>query len=222
MSASVIEQLIGYVGSALIVVSLTRKSILKLRLFGLAGTSVFLVYSLLIEAYPIAVVNVVIIFVHLFFLRELLSKKREYFTILSVLKDSRYLAYFIDFYLEDIHTFQPGFEYDPADDQIRVFILRNLVPAGLFIGKVHPDGSIEVELDYVIPQYRDFKIGGFLYSTRSGVFTDPRCDVVWSEPGSQRHTEYLDRMGFERGRGADGSVVYRLDLTGLHNPVASG
>ena len=44
----------------MLIVSMTRTSILKLRVFGLVGSLVFLTYSLLIEAYPIAVVNVVI------------------------------------------------------------------------------------------------------------------------------------------------------------------
>lgn len=216
MSASLFVQIIGYVGSALIVVSLTRKSIMKLRLFGLAGTITFLAYSLLIGAYPIAVVNVVIIFVHLFFLRELRNKSSEYFTILEVFKESRYLAHFIEFHKDEIHTYQPNFEYEPDDSQIQVFILRNLVPAGLFVGKVHADGSIEVKIDFVIPQYRDFKVGEFLYSLRSGVFTNPRCDLAWSEPGSERHAEYLRRMGFTPRPATDGHAVYGLDLTGLH------
>ncbi len=216
MNADAVYQAIGYLGSALIVVSLTRKSILKLRLFGLAGSMVFLIYSVLIGAYPIAVVNVVIIFVHIFFLRDLLSKRNEFFTVLRVHEDSQYLAYFLEFHADDIHHFQPGFTYTPAAEQIRVFILRNLVPAGLFIGRVCPDASIEVQLDFVIPQYRDFKVGGFLYSARSGIFTNPRCERAWSEPGTRLHAEYLDRMGFVAVTTADGRTVYRLDLASLH------
>lgn len=216
MSAATIYEVIGYVGSALIVVSLTRKSILKLRLFGLAGAAVFLVYSILIAAYPIAIVNVIIIAVHLFFLRELLSRKREYFRVLRVHKDSRYLAYFLEFHAAEIQRFQPDFSYQPGDDQIRAFILRDLVPAGIFIGRLGPDASIEVLLDFVIPQYRDFKVGKFLYSPRSGVFADPRCDKAWSRPGTPAHTDYLRRMGYVAGAGEGEAKVYTLDLTPLH------
>ena len=189
-------ELVGYLGSLLIIVSLTRTSILHLRLIGLAGSASFLLYSLLIEAYPIAVVNVVIIGVHLYFLRQLLSKKHEFFTSLELNKDSRYLRHFLEFHGADIESHQPGFAFDARDDQVRAFILRDTVPAGLFIGRTCDDATIEVELDYVAPQYRDFKVANFLYSDRSGVFAERGRRRIWTRPGSDLHVDYFTRMGF--------------------------
>ena len=216
MSADVLYQIIGYIGSALVVTSLTMKSLLKLRLIGLAGASVFSLYGLLIQAYPVAGVNIVIIFVHLVFLRELLSKKTEYFTILHVLSGSLYLQYFLDYHEEDIHKAIPEFVYEPADDQVSVFILRNLVPAGLFIGCFRDDGSLQVMLDFVIPEYRDFKIGEFLYSTRSGIFADERFQRAWSRGGTREYTDYLKRMGFVRRRRDGKRRMYAMDLSPLN------
>ncbi len=219
MSTSVLYQLIGYAGSALVVWSLTMKSLLRLRLIGLAGAVVFTTYGLLIEAYPIVATNVVIIMVHSIFLRDLLSKKTEYFTILHVMKDSLYLQYFLEYHREEIQQSEPDFVYTPAEDQITAFILRNLVPAGLFIGRFSEHTSLEVILDFVIPQYRDFKIGQFLYSQRSGVFANPRCQRAWSPGGTQDYTDYLERMGFVPEAGTDGQLVYSLDLSGLNEPA---
>jgi hypothetical protein len=217
MNADLIIEAVGYLGSALLIVSMTRTSILKLRIIGLVGSAVFLIYSLLIEAYPIAVVNVVIATVHIFFLRQLLSKRKEFFTILEVHPDSRYLGYFLDFHSDEIGKFQPGFRYQPASNQIRAFVLRDLVPAGLFIGRSCDDHSVEVELDFVIPQYRDFRVGRFLYSDRSGVFRDPECDRAWSPAGNRAHNEYLERMGFEPGSGPRGEPAYVKDLRPLQS-----
>ena len=58
MNATLIE-VIGYIGSGLVILSLLQKSILRLRTIGLVASLTFLVYSISIEAYPIAVVNVV-------------------------------------------------------------------------------------------------------------------------------------------------------------------
>jgi hypothetical protein len=214
MDAGFVVEAIGYLGSALLILSMTRTSILKLRVFGLIGSLVFLAYSLLIRAYPIAVVNVVIASVHVFFLRQLLSKKTEYFTVLEVLPESRYLGYFLEFHADEIRGFQPGFQYEADPDQIRAFILRDLVPAGLFIGRPCADHTVEVLLDFVIPQYRDFRVGQFLYSSRSGVFRDPRCDRAWSEAGNTTHNDYLERMGFER-TGDGPAARYVKDLRPL-------
>ena len=220
MSASAIYELVGYLGSALIVISLTRKSVLKLRLFGMAGAVTFLVYGLLIGAYPIAGVNVIIIGVHVWFLRDLWSSRREFFTILRVKKDSAYLAYFLEFHKAEIRRFQPGYFYEPLDDQVCAFILRNMVPAGLFIGRVCQDHSVEVKLDFVIAQYRDFKAGKYLYSRQSGIFDDPRCEMAWSEPGASKHAEYLKRMGFVPSTASDGRPIYTMDLRPLHVEVS--
>ena len=215
MDSDFIVELIGYVGSAMVVLSLTRTSILKLRLFGLVGATIFVVYSLFIQAYPIAVVNVVIVGIHLYFLRGLLSRKNEFFTVLEVRADSRYLEYFLQFHEEDIRTYHPDFQFEPRADQVQVFLLRDLVPAGLLIGRRCVDSSFEVELDYVIPRYRDFRIAEFLYSELSGVFSDPQCERAWSRPGTEINTKYLERMGFTSSTERGGETIYVKDLTGM-------
>jgi len=212
MDSDLVVELIGYLGSAMIVISLTRTSLLKLRLFGLGGAIFFVVYSLIIKAYPIAVVNVLIVGIHLFFLRDLLSKKTEFFTTLEVRADSRILAYFLEFNGEDIHSYREDYVYEPREDQVRVFILRDLVPAGLLIGRPCADHAFEVELDYVVPRYRDFRVAEFLYSDRSRVFTDPQCERVWSLPGTSTNVNYLKRMGFKPDTDADGNAIFVKDL----------
>ena len=72
--------------------------------------------------------------------------------------------------------------YDESDDKITSFILRDLVPAGLFVGRRHPDRSVEILLDYVSPQYRDFKIGRYLFSKAAGLFFDPTSSNSGSKP----------------------------------------
>lgn len=204
-------ELVGYLGSLLIVVSMTRTSILHLRLIGLAGSATFLVYSILIAAYPIAVVNVVIIGVHVFFLRQLLSKKTEFFSTLELNKNSQYLRYFLDFHRRDISTHQPGFGFEARDDQLRAFILRDMVPAGVFIGRTCGDDSIEIELDYVLPQYRDFKVAEFLYSDRSRIFSHRSRRRIWTRPGSEVHARYFERFGFTAAT-VEGSPALMADL----------
>ena len=218
MSASTVYELIGYLASAFIVTSLTMKSLLKLRLIGLAGSTTFLIYGLLIGAIPIVLVNVVIVFVHLYFLRGLISRRTEYFHVLRVRKESAYLQYFCDFYRAEICKFIPDFRFEPKDDQIRAFILRNTVPAGLFIGDTGPDGAVEVRLDFVTPQFRDFKVGRFLYSARSGLFTGLR--TARATAANEAHTAYLQKMGYQPDGERGGVPAFSLDLSPIGAPAA--
>lgn len=212
MSSAAWFEVIGYVASALIIASLTMKSILKLRLIGLAGSFTFFIYGVLIGAFPIVVVNSIVMVIHIYHLRRLLGRPDEAFTVLFVRKESEYLKYFCRFHDADIRRFIPTFNYEPADDQIRVFLLRDLVPAGLFIADGCGEGEMEVKLDFVIPAYRDFKVGRFLFSERSGVFTDTTCRRVWSVAETKAHADYLVKMGFNQDGEVDGHPTYAKQL----------
>lgn len=190
-------EVIGYAGSALVILSLLQKSILRLRAIGLVASITFLTYSIAISAYPIAVVNVVAAGIHLYYLRKLVRRPGEVFTILRVSPESQYLAHFLEFYRDEIaESNQPDFRYRPEPDTLAVFMLRDMVPAGLLVARVHPDRSLEVQLDFVIPQYRDFKLARWLYSPRSGMFTAADCRCAWVRVGGKEEREYFTRMGF--------------------------
>lgn len=206
-----LPELVGYLGSALVVISLTMRSLLRLRMIGLAGSTAFLVYGFLIDAIPIVITNVVIMSIHIWFLRKLLGKT-EIFSLLRVRPDSDYLRAFLEFHAAQVQRFQPGYTFE-ADDETRIwFILRDLLPAGLFVGQPQPDGSMEILLDYAIPQYRDLKLGTWVYSGRSGIFADDQPTSVWAGHWSETHDRYLERMGFEPTN-RDGVEVYERAIT---------
>ena len=195
MEPGTLYTLIGYVGSALVVTSLAMRSILKLRLIGLAGALTFVAYGYLIDAWPIVWTNVVIVLIHLHFLREI-RKTDEYFKVLPVRTVSNYLRYFLDHFAKDIERAWPGFKYEPEEDTLTLFILRDLVPAGLFVANVLDDDTLELNLDYAIPGYRDFKIGRYLYAGH--VLRDLGYSAIVAHTQGDRAADYLSKMGFER------------------------
>jgi len=212
MNETLIEA-IGYAGSALVILSLMQKSILRLRTIGVIASFTFLIYSVAIAAYPIAVVNVVAAAIHLYYLRRLVRKKNEVFTVLRMRPESRYLQRFLDFYHDEIaNRLQPDFEYKPGPKTLAVFLLRDMVPAGLVVAKVHQDSSFEVLLDFVIPQYRDFKLANWLYSEESGIFTEANCRCAWTRVLSPEQEEYFTKVGFKPDRTPGVPERYALTL----------
>ncbi len=201
-------ELIGYAASVLVAISLVMSSILRLRIINLVGSALFTVYGLLIRAYPIAVVNFIIVLINLYYLYEML-RKREYFTLLEVQPDSDYLRAFVNFYEKEIRRFLPDFHYQPAADQVAFFVLRNMVPAGLFIGRRDQTDRLVTVLDFVIPGYRDFKIGQYVFGPQAGFFRQRGIHTICSAPGNPAHESYLKRMGFERPPG-EGSYLLQV------------
>lgn len=203
-------ELLGYLASILVAISLMMSSVLKLRLINLAGAIAFFVYGLLIGAYPIAAVNAVIVLVNLYFLYRIYTSK-EYFKLLEVDSSSAYLNYFLNFYKVEIEKFIPDYRFAPSDKQLIIFILRDMVPAGLFIGQRSEGGEFKIYLDFVIPSYRDFKIGNYLYH-QTQFFQQHGIRKLTSTPQNSIHARYLQRMGFQPEAGEEGKLVYSLPL----------
>ena len=197
MQTQDIYQLIGYIASFLVALSMLMTSILRLRIVNLVGSTVFGIYGLLIHAYPVAAVNFFIAGINVVHVMRM-RRTREFFTIVNVVPESDYLLFFLDRNMADIRKSQPTFVYSPVANQITVFVVRDLMPAGLFIGELQADGTLLVKLDYVIPGYRDLKIGKYLLEDRADFFRERGVTRIVTPGGTSMHVGYLEQMGFER------------------------
>jgi len=202
---------LGYLASVLIAVSLMMRSILRLRVINLIGAIVFCIYGLWINAYPVAVVNGLIIFIDLYYLVEM-RKTKEYFQPLEVPRESTYLQQFLTYYAADIAKFFPDFSFKPealADQYF--FILRDMVPAGLVAFSMDKQDHLWVSLDYAIPGYRDFKTGRYVFSQQSALLNTQGRKEVYARAESPVHARYLKKIGYVPAPGM-GRSIYRYRL----------
>src|SRR5918994_4590399 len=125
-------ELIGYLGSILVAVSLMMRSLLRLRIINLIGALFFTLYGILLGAYPVAFLNGLIVCIDLYYLIQMWRQK-DFFTFLEVSPKSKYLHAFVEFYKDDILEIIPSYTHQTGDDLLCFFILRNMMPAGLFI-----------------------------------------------------------------------------------------
>ncbi len=204
-------ELIGYVASALIAISMMLSSILRLRLINLAGAAAFAVYGVFIHAQPVAILNGLIVGVNAYYLLQMLRAK-EYFQLLNLRPDSDYLNYFLGFYAEDIRRIFPEFTPRPGANQMALFILRDCTPAGVFIAEERPGGVLQVVLDYAIPRYRDFKIGQFLFIEQANFFRERGVTEIVVLPHTADFGAYLMKVGFEPVGDERGSFRFRYPV----------
>ena len=198
--------------SVLVAVSLTMRSILKLRVFSLAGGTVFTLYGLLITAYPVVILNAFIVGINLYYLYEI-KRSKNYFSILETDHDAAYLHKFLSFYAEDINHFFPSFDYSPKEQDLVWFILRDLVPAGVFIAKPKGPGGLFIKLDYVIPGYRDLRPGTFLYEEQAERFESRGIEHLETIAETKEQREYIERIGFTPTAIEEGKDVYRRSIS---------
>jgi hypothetical protein len=180
--------------------------IVKLRIINLTGAIFFAAYGIVKGVYPVAFVNGFICIVDIYYLYDIF-KVQEYFKILEMDKDSDYLNYFLHFHAGEIKKYIPSFKYTPSQDNTVFFILRNSIPAGLIFAHRKEDNSLFIELDFVIPGYRDLKIGKYVYKN---IFNKTGARKLFSYPGNPGHEKYLRKMGFEKAE-LEGRPVYCLD-----------
>lgn len=185
---------IGYLASLLILISLMLSSILKLRLVNLIGAAIFSFYGFFIGSLPVGIMNFVIAITNIYYLYHLYSHK-ERFDIIEVKSDSAYLQKFIDHYHGDILKFFPDFS-NLEDSDIILLVFRDLKPAGAFIGISRDEKELEIKLDYVTPQYRDCKLGSYIYNKFSDFFKQKGYKVLTCHTNINTHQKYLKKMGF--------------------------
>lgn len=201
-------QIIGYAASAIIAVSMTLNSIVKFRWVNLAGAATFTVYGILINALPVAFLNGFIVLTDIYYLTRIYLKK-ELFTTLEVRGSNKYLLSFLEFYNKDIQKFFPGFKYKADLNTVSFFILRNMNVAGIFLGHKIDKKTLKVGLDFVVPQYRDYKNAKFVYKRLRNKFIDEGIEQVIVFPQSANHIQYLKKIGFEKQE--DGNYLKILE-----------
>ena len=192
-------ELIGYLGSILVAISLTMKSLLRLRIINLFGAVFFTLYGVLLGAYPVAFLNGIIVCIDLYYLFQMWRQK-DFFTFLEVSPQGKYLKAFVEFYRDDILEIIPNYRHTADDDLLCFFILRNMMPAGLFIAKVQGEEA-QVQLDYVIPNNRDFQVARFIYEENAAFFLGRGIRRFVSDGGSAVHRKYLEKMEFVKQGG---------------------
>lgn len=207
METQVIYEIVGYVASVLVAVSLMMSKIVQLRIVNLIGAATFSLYGILIGSIPVAGMNGFIVLINIYYLFQIFGSS-EYFKILNVKPGSEYLHEFLNFYAEQIQEFQPDFNEDPAESDLNIFVLRDMVPAGILMGNLKESGTLNVKLDFVVPSYRDFKIGKFLFEQNAEYFRDKGIQEVVTKPGNDKHNRYLEEMGFQLD--ADTGMNYKL------------
>lgn len=199
MDISWIEWL-GYASSILVAISLLMSSLVKLRIYNLLGSILFSIYGFSIGAYPVGIINLFIVLINIYYLYTM-SNQHEFFKLMNISKDDQYIDYFLEFYRQDIKKYFPKIDLGSITsnkDCIVYYILRNTVPAGVFAGYRWKNNYFMILLDYVTPEYRDFKIGNFIFANNKKYFTDNGYEYFCATlPDSTKHIQYLKKMGFK-------------------------
>ena len=192
MDTQMIIEIVGYIGSLLVLVSFLMTSVVKLRIVNTIGSIIFMLYALIIKSYPTAIMNFFLVLINLHFLWKT-SKSSKKYDLIEIEDDDAYLTYILSYYKDDILSCFPGLDIELSlnKNNKNYVISFEGKPVGFAIGDLKGD-ELELHLDYSIPEYRDYTIGKFLFEK----LKEKGIKKIISKVPFENHIKYLERNGF--------------------------
>ncbi|MDD5924446.1 MAG: YgjV family protein [Clostridia bacterium] len=191
MTIEQIWEYIGYLASVIVFVSFIMSSVVKLRWVNTIGALIFAVYALAIKSYPTAILNIGLVAINIYYLIKM-KKREEIFSAHYCRVDNEFLKSFVMFNGRDIQKHFSNFTLGETDSNTAIFVYCNLTAAGLIMGKNNGDGTMRVDLDYATPEYRDCRVGKFLYKKLKSL----GFNKLIAQTEDEGHKSYLKSMGF--------------------------
>lgn len=195
MTSRTIFEIIGYVGSALVLLSFLMSSVLKLRIINSIGSFASLIYGLLVHTYPTVIMNGALLIINIVFIIKMFKSNdaRIYHMHETDVKDN-FLAYFIENHREDIAHFFKGFEFPSDKYNYAGMVYYKDTVIGIVLGIMNEDKTLDVWLDYTCPEYRDFSAGKHVYKQ----FGDEGLKKIIFKADPSGSIAYLEKMGFSK------------------------
>lgn len=196
MNTKFIIELIGYLGSIIVLVSFLMSSVAKLRVVNACGSFIFAVYALIIHSYPTALMNFCLVGINIVNLVRLNKTKTNY-DLISGNSEEAFFRYILHYYADDIKKCFPSIRLEDYEADTAYIVCAGAEPAGIFLGNKKSGEELEIVLDYAMPAHREYSVGQYLYSElqKEGVHK-----LVYSQK-PDKHEPYLVKMGFQQENG---------------------
>lgn len=193
-----ISLIAGYVASLLLAISLIVNNDLKFRWLNTLGCVAFIVYGILIHAFPVILTNSILLVINLYYLIKI-YRTDENFDLLEINKQDKIVQKFLSFYRSDIDAYFPEYNIQSKGEEIMFVVLRDLVIANIFSATISDDGNALVNINYTVPKYRDYKVGKFIFETENKFLISKgvKC-IVYTKVFNKNHEQFLKVMGFKK------------------------
>lgn len=193
-------QVLGWAGSALLIASLLQTRVLRLRQLNLVAGILLTVFNAILGVWPMVAMNVAIIAINVWHLVRLVRTRHDpgTYDVVEIGPREPYLASVLKRHGADIARFNPTLAWDGSAPAAMAFlVLREGETVGVVLARDVGNHVAQIDLDYVLPRFRDFTPGEFVYR-RSGLFTDRGFRRVIAPRDMRQAESYLAGVGFRR------------------------
>ena len=198
---------VGYVASLIVLISLTMSSIIRLRIYNFIGCMVFAYYGYLTGLVPVAVANLSIALINVYYLYHIFTTK-EQFKLVIAEPDSAYFKHFLESNKSDVEL-QISLS-NLGNINTSFYMLRDENIAGVLVGNKNENGEFDIKLDFVLPSYRDYKLGDYYYNAKPEILKEYGISSLKATANDISHSSYLEKIGFKELKSEDHSYIKEL------------
>ena len=189
---------VGYLASVFLACSLLVNNSIKFRLLNMTGGITFIIYGILIRAYPVMIANSILLCINIFQLTKLYYAK-EKLEMLEIYATDKLVNKFLSFHKKDIANYFPEFSFNADKNNIAFMVLRDLAIANIFVAELTDEGNAEVQINYTVPQYRDYKVGRFIFEREKEYLIGKGVQqIVYKNIFNKNHEDFIKVMGFTK------------------------
>jgi hypothetical protein len=188
----------GYLASLCLIIALLVNNDLKFRWFNTAGNVFFIVYAIVLSAFPVLITNLILLCINAWYLFKV-YRRQENFDLLEFKGDEKLAQKFLSFYQKDIAGYFPNFHPGNMQDCLNFVVIRDLVIANMFSAEIKANGDAFVQLNYTLLKYRDYKVGTFIFEKeRTYLLSKGIKRIVYTNVYNKNHERFLTVMGFSK------------------------
>lgn len=188
----------GYFASLCLIIALLVNNDLKFRWFNTLGNIFFIVYAVILSAFPVLLTNLILLFINAYYLIKV-YRRQENFDMLEFKGDEKMAQKFIAFYQKDINGYFPQFSPAMLQRNFNFVITRDLVIANMFSADVSASGDATVVLNYTLQKYRDYKVGTYIFEKEKDFLIASGVKrIVYTSVANRNHEKFLGIMGFSK------------------------
>lgn len=191
-------ELVGWFGSGILVVSLLQTRVMRFRVLNAIASAILVGYNAAIQVWPMVGLNVVLVGINAVIIWRLLRGRHDarVYEVVQIGVGEQFLRHTLERHADDVAAFNPPPEDLLSEAQHAFLITTGDALVGVVLARAgaEPDEQ-QVVLDYVLPAYRDFTPGEFVFRP-DGPFASLGARRVIASPAMLASARYLEAVGF--------------------------
>ncbi|WP_428768843.1 hypothetical protein V1L52_08770 [Treponema sp. HNW] len=189
-------EILGYIASVIVFISLTMKSLVKLRIINAAGSVLFVIFALSTSSFPTAVLNIGIVIIDVYYFLKMI-RVQDNFEIMYVEKDNPLVSRFYNKNHKEIEKLFGAKAF--SQSKKAAFFFRNDDIAGLLAyspAEFDGEKTAEIFIDFVVPEYRDLAVGRHFFVKDLSFWKNQGYECLITRVPDKVHVPYIRRLGF--------------------------